>query len=529
MRRLLFFLITNFFRLHMVKLVQGESEKAGEDYEYQYDDDAESKVDIEKGGARLVGASKGDATRLTFLVGYKIDSAKSHHSTCTGTLISPQWIISAAHCITDLVDTKDLRKCAQVTRNGGAFTYKRNKVKCTYFARGNIKIDIVSPEGVAYLGVADINKFEERVAGEKTKIDFIVRHAQSYQAGGSYGKYGGYDISLVHLAEPAAPLYAPACLPGPNQQDTSIGAGYNQKEQANLAGFGKYARDPCMTDQFGPSKFHYCDNPNGCSDSPVPKMDPECTKFFANPDTPDQVPVDDEDLLVLKKVKGRLKVIYCHHQTSPAPDSKGWCRVTKDVSDIVVGDFKTNSWGFCGKDCYMEVKPGEAHSILRKVKNIDILDEKLCETFLNSSLTQKVEVYPRILCVGYVKQLKYSVWLKEGERYREVPHNMVPNLHKMQFQKGLDIYVHSAGTCSGDSGGPVFSMNDEDGTFTVLGAVSGGRGALGHCGGLNNPTHYARISFFRDWIELILGDEIQDVCYGDGSRSITYQQYKNLN
>ena len=27
---------------------------------------------------------------------------------------------------------------------------------------------------------------------------------------------------------------------------------------------------------------------------------------------------------------------------------------------------------------------------------------------------------------------------------------------------------------------------------TFLGAVSGGRGRLGECGGINNPTHYAR-------------------------------------
>ena len=26
----------------------------------------------------------------------------------------------------------------------------------------------------------------------------------------------------------------------------------------------------------------------------------------------------------------------------------------------------------------------------------------------------------------------------------------------------------------------------------ILGVVSGGRGRLGHCGGMNNPTHYAR-------------------------------------
>ena len=52
-------------------------------------------------------------------------------------------------------------------------------------------------------------------------------------------------------------------------------------------------------------------------------------------------------------------------------------------------------------------------------------------------------------------------------------------------------YVTSAGTCSGDSGGPLYVEN-RPGQFVVTGLVSGGRGNLGACGGINNPVHYVR-------------------------------------
>ena len=53
-------------------------------------------------------------------------------------------------------------------------------------------------------------------------------------------------------------------------------------------------------------------------------------------------------------------------------------------------------------------------------------------------------------------------------------------------------YVTSAGTCSGDSGGPLY-VETRPGQYVVTGLVSGGRGYLGKCGGINNPVHYVRL------------------------------------
>ena len=54
-------------------------------------------------------------------------------------------------------------------------------------------------------------------------------------------------------------------------------------------------------------------------------------------------------------------------------------------------------------------------------------------------------------------------------------------------------------------------MEESKGRYVVTGArfnknpffvgiVSGGRGTLGECGGINNPIHYVRVKRFTRWI-----------------------------
>ena len=64
----------------------------------------------------------------------------------------------------------------------------------------------------------------------------------------------------------------------------------------------------------------------------------------------------------------------------------------------------------------------------------------------------------------------------------------------------------------GDSGGPSFveeSKNryvvtgerfNKNNSYLFEGVVSGGRGTLGECGGINNPIHYVRVKRFTRWI-----------------------------
>ena len=76
---------------------------------------------------------------------------------------------------------------------------------------------------------------------------------------------------------------------------------------------------------------------------------------------------------------------------------------------------------------------------------------------------------------------------------------------------GDTSYVASVGTCKGDSGGPAFveekpnhfvvtGLSTYFRSFSFLGIVSGGRGNLGECGGINTVNHYVRLKEFTVWI-----------------------------
>jgi len=498
------------FLVLFFKLLGILGQKETED-EYIYDDD--ESIEISK-GTRIVGANLGHTSEVPFLVGYNVDGLKYHFSDCTGSLITRQFVISAAHCVLNILRRELLRKCVKMTKRGKSFVdpYRPSyRVTCERYVDGSTKINLLHPKGAAYVGVNNIAQFNPYGQGEMIQIDYVVRHAKSYRGGGSYGSYGGYDIALIHLERPVSKKFEPACLPGPNLKDNGIGSGYDSSTTISLAGYGLYFRKNCMTDDYGPSKHHYC---AGKCKTTIPPINKECRAFFNNPRTPKKVPDGDTDLIILK----RSKAVYCSNNVSALHDSHGWCRIDADASRInSIRDLtpETQSWGFCSRDCYINKNQG--NFILRKKDNVDILNDRLCQRFLKGSLDGPVKVYPKILCIGGLKKFKYSVWMKNSANsYKQFPQSSYH--HKLELLKGSNIYVHSVGTCNGDSGGPVFIKNQFDNKYVVLGTVSGGRG-LGDCGGMNNPSHYVRVSAFRRWFQIILGKEMKEVCFSDGKRA----------
>jgi len=480
----------------------------GDDYDYEYTDDDE--IDISQAGTRLVGASRADAEQLSFLVGYNLEMEDDEHSRCTGSLITSQWMISAAHCILPIVQTENIQKCVEQTKGGGTYTSTEGRrITCFLMKDGSIKMGL-QPMGKAWVGVSDITTFNNNHKGRIVDIDMVVRHAHSYQGGGDYGQYGGHDIALLHLAHKLPANYVPACLPSPQFKDSGIGPGYATPGAARLAGYGRYTRQPCMTDSYGRSKYHYCIS-DKCHTSDPPPSHAECKRFFSNPNTPNKIQDGDEELIILTKSSQNQNYIMCNHRQSPDKDSRGWCQVNERVANLV-GAEKHDSWGFCSKDCY--IKEDTDSSVLREKNDVDILDDELCERFVRSSMHGiKVEVYPHIVCIGYVKHRRYSVWQKNSDGSYTLSKQKIPGIGYHMFNKDEEVYVFSAGTCSGDSGGPVYSIEESSKKFIVLGAVSGGRGHLGKCGGFNNPTHYVRLSAFVDWFKMMLGDDFAQVCF----------------
>ena len=128
-----------------------------------------------------------------------------------------------------------------------------------------------------------------------------------------------------------------------------------------------------------------------------------------------------------------------------------------------------------------------------------MLDESVCSQYLDWSLHSDtpVQVRPEVLCVANKYPWKVAIFRKNDQRgfdRIEEDNELYNKLRSKHYgiQKGLnkDSYVASAGTCSGDSGGPLY-MRDR-GNSVVTGVVSGGRGDLASCGGINNPVHYVR-------------------------------------
>ena len=208
---------------------------------------------------------------------------------------------------------------------------------------GGVKFKAKKKQGIAYLGILNVSDKKALKAGTKAKLDYIIWHENSYKGGGNYGKYGGYDVSLIKLKEPVAET--PACLPGPTFTDSGIGPGYGtgigpgygteSRLQANLAGFGKYQRTDrkskksvCQTDGYGASKYHYCAKIGHGSEvcildtpPPQPKV---CQKFFnAHKDH------SGKDIAIM----GYGTETLCH-QKPESSTPRGWCHVDENASII---------------------------------------------------------------------------------------------------------------------------------------------------------------------------------------------------
>ena len=115
----------------------------------------------------------------------------------------------------------------------------------------NLEIFPLEPRGAVFLGVEDMNDADSIRRGQFSEIRSAIRHGHSYLGGGSYGDFGGYDITLITLVTPLSGRRA--CLPHLQFKDDGHDLG-------KLAGYGMYARkkNKCLTNQYGRMKYRYC-------------------------------------------------------------------------------------------------------------------------------------------------------------------------------------------------------------------------------------------------------------------------------
>jgi len=506
--------------LFLTDISQQEKDLELDDYEYRDETDYADHHNTD--GDRLVGGKLASTKEFPFVLGWNQYGAKESLS-CTGVLITPTYMLSAAHCneiliMHDIDKASEIREeCVQKTEAGGSYTVTKErrgefKIKCRWL-KGSKAADralelITDPTGYVYAGVENIQEESNNPHKIERKIKRHIRHPKSYRGGGSYGAFGGYDITLVELEASVDQKFVGACLPGPEFDDIREG-----KDDSILAGYGLYYRDDgdvCQTNNYGPMKFHYCDKANGygneaCNKTgPVPNA-PICERFYQKHELPEGV----EEIKILK-LDGTT--VMCSAMRNPEDVSFGWCHTKGDHYDTTKLDYGKEGWGFCSRDCYLkELAEGPRKGAIRKKENVQILPPAQCDKFLNNSLDAKPEVKPEILCIAQIHDWKEESWKETSNGFEKVPKEGKTERY------GQTSYVASPGTCKGDSGGPVFVRDGNK--FVVTGLVSGGRGTLGHCGGINNPVHYARVKKFLKWILAHLDKEnASQVCWDSGLR-----------
>ena len=300
-----------------------------------------------------------------------------------------------------------------------------SKIKCKYVNGKNLEITLVEPKGIAYVGVNDINH-KERLNIENTiEIKKMYRHQFAYQGNFNdpYGSYGGYDIALLKLAKPADKKYSPVCL------STTT---FDDLQPSMIAGYGNYYRKPCLTDQYGQYKYHYCDKQakdNPCIvDKPAP-VDQACVDFFQKKNV--SVGIDFQEIAI--EEPGR-NITFCYRNQSLAAGSKGWCKINTNY--YIVGESRAvDGWGFCSGDCFL----GESESeslILRQKANVSVLPYRICQIFLNQSLSQDVKHRPKIVCVGIWEKWKTDYWEKIESKYTRLSQKELKKFRNFGEQEG---------------------------------------------------------------------------------------------
>ena len=112
---------------------------------------------------------------------------------------------------------------------------------------------------------------------------------------------------------------------------------------------------------------------------------------------------------------------------------------------------------------------------MRKVDAAHVFNEKYCEEQLNVSNPKGTFKFrPKLLSVGKKQRLKYQVYFIEDEsvedgKWSEIQRDFLaknPSIVKSIYEINLidldkdGVYVSSAGSCSGDSGGPMFTQGN---------------------------------------------------------------------
>ena len=102
-----------------------------------------------------------------------------------------------------------------------------------------------------------------------------------------------------------------------------------------------------------------------------------------------------------------------------------------------------------------------------------MLNDTTCQDYLSLSLNRPVKYRPKILCVTKSFQWNVDVWTASNTgRYTHIVSKKMHDSYMKHFHYGAKYSEHgfftSPGTCSGDSGGPIYVRTGAK-TFVITG------------------------------------------------------------
>jgi len=403
-------------------------------------------------------------------------SLKRASITCGGTLVSPNYIVSGAHCF-----------C------GDEENIKKKEPYCFHPV-----VDGPHPKYKIFLGLRAKNRPDEatiheigsvRVPEERIKMysEWNIppnKYPKQYPEG-LHKTAGPFDIALIKMRAGVTLIpgrVVPACMG--SIKDHGVSAVVQGMGLPSSALYGK-GRLVCTTDGKGPQVYQECSST--CQTSSGPHVHPLCQEFleFWASKGASENPGNLGHKVELRKGKERAR---CYPVSGAGP--YGWCSVEEPQ------DSEEQNWGYCSYHCHMK---SMQHNAGLMEARMDILSTKQCLRFPDMEDL-----------IGFQADKELCGGRDISEEQRVVHYTY----HHGEFveDKGAQdedpkLKIGGGDTCQGDSGGPLIRwVKVKQGRQVkhkafLIGVVSRGKG----CANFNSPGIYTRIAYWLPWLRQHVG------------------------